>query len=84
MENMAPVAGMASSLQGVSGTIIAAFGGFAIGQSFDGTQLPFLWGLSLCGALGLSLVVLTDPRRMFEQLAPAHDPAGSAPVPRAG
>ena len=84
MENMAPVAGMASSLQGVSGTIIAAFGGFAIGQAFDGTQLPFLWGMSLCGAIGLSLAVLTDRRRMFERLAPLHDRAGPDPVPRAG
>lgn len=69
MEKMAPIAGMASSLQGVISTIIAATGGFLIGQAFDGTQLPFLWGLSLCGGLALALIVATEPRRMFERLS---------------
>jgi DHA1 family bicyclomycin/chloramphenicol resistance-like MFS transporter len=68
MEKMAPIAGMASSVQGVFSTILAAAGGFAIGQSFDGTQLPFLWGLAICGALALGLIVLTEPRRLFERL----------------
>lgn len=72
MERMAPVAGMASSLQGVISTILAAIGGFAIGQAFNGTQLPFLWGLAICGALGLGLAVLTEPTRLFEPLARAR------------
>lgn len=72
MSNMAPIAGMASSIQGVIGTIGAAIGGFAIGQGFDGTQLPFLWGLSLAGATGLALIVLTERRRMFERFVPEH------------
>jgi DHA1 family bicyclomycin/chloramphenicol resistance-like MFS transporter len=80
MEKMAPIAGMASSLQGVIGTIIAAFGGFFIGQAFDGTQLPFLWGLAICAFISLALIVLTEPRRMFERLQPAHGPG---PLPRA-
>ncbi|GAA4040418.1 multidrug effflux MFS transporter [Sphingomonas rosea] len=73
MEKMAPIAGMASSIQGVIGTVLAAIGGFAIGQAFDGTQRPFEWGLSLCGALGLALIVATDPRRMFERLRRAPE-----------
>lgn len=83
MEKMAPIAGMASSIQGVIGTIFAAIGGFMIGQAFDGTQLPFLWGLSLCGALGLALIVATEPRRMFERLGRDRDrapPARAAPA----
>ena len=40
MEHMAPIAGTASSVQGVVGTIGAAAIGFAIGQQFDGTQRP--------------------------------------------
>ena len=76
MEKMAPIAGMASSIQGVIGTIGAAIVGFAIGQAFDGTQLPFLWGFALCGIAGALLVVLTEPRRLFERLPPIeHDPA---------
>lgn len=70
MEKMAPIAGMASSIQGVIGTVIAAGVGFTIGQAFDGTQLPFLWGFALCGAIGALLVVLTEPRRLFERLPP--------------
>ncbi len=34
---MAPIAGTASSVQGVIGTIGAAILGFLIGQAFDGT-----------------------------------------------
>jgi DHA1 family bicyclomycin/chloramphenicol resistance-like MFS transporter len=78
MEKMAPIAGMASSLQGVFGTVIAAIVGFGIGQAFDGTQLPFLWGFSICGILGAALVVLTEPRRLFERLPPPA-PAPAAP-----
>jgi DHA1 family bicyclomycin/chloramphenicol resistance-like MFS transporter len=72
MEKMAPIAGMASSTQGVVGTIIAAVAGFAIGQQFDGTQLPFLWGFAICGGLAALLVVLTEPARLFERLGPQH------------
>jgi DHA1 family bicyclomycin/chloramphenicol resistance-like MFS transporter len=78
MEKMAPVAGMASSIQGVTSTIIAAIGGFLIGQAFDGTQLPFLWGLSLCGFIALLLVLATDSKRLFERLAPPSRDVGTA------
>ena len=40
MEHMAPIAGTASSVQGVVGTIGAAVIGFVIGQQFDGTRDP--------------------------------------------
>jgi DHA1 family bicyclomycin/chloramphenicol resistance-like MFS transporter len=84
MERMAAVAGMASSIQGVVSTVLAALAGFAIGQAFNGTQIPYLWGLAICGATGLVLVLLTDRRRLFERLAPAHDRAPSGPAPQAG
>ena len=44
MENMAPIAGTASSVQGVVRTIGAAPIGFVIGQRFDGTVVPFVVG----------------------------------------
>ena len=78
MEKMAPIAGMASSIQGVISTIIAAVAGFAIGQSFNGTQLPFLHGLALCGLAAGMLVAVTEPRRLFERLA--HDDLQPAPA----
>lgn len=70
MEKMAPIAGMASSIQGVIGTVLAASAGFVIGQQFNGTQLPFLWGFALCGLAGALLVLITEPRRLFERLPP--------------
>lgn len=84
MERMAAVAGMASSIQGVSGTILAAIAGFAIGQAFDGTQIPYLWGLSLCGVTSLVLVLLTDPRRLFERLGSGHAPGPRGQAGQAG
>jgi DHA1 family bicyclomycin/chloramphenicol resistance-like MFS transporter len=65
MEHMAHIAGTASSVQGVVGTVGAALIGFAIGQQFDGTPLPFLVGTAGCAAGGFLLIVLTEPRRLF-------------------
>jgi len=52
MEHMAHIAGTASSVQGVIGTLGAAIIGFTIGQSFNGTPTPFLVGTAICAALG--------------------------------
>ena len=49
---MAPIAGTASSVQGVVGTIGAAVIGFLIGQQFDGTAVPFVVGTAACAAGG--------------------------------
>ena len=65
MTNMAPIAGTASSFQGVTGTIGGSLIGLTIGQAFDGTQLPFLVGLAACGAVGLALVLWTERGRLF-------------------
>ena len=61
MENMAPIAGTASSVQGMVGTIGAAAIGFVIGQRFDGTVVPFVVGTALCAAGSFLLIVLTEP-----------------------
>jgi DHA1 family bicyclomycin/chloramphenicol resistance-like MFS transporter len=53
MEPLGHIAGTASSFQGVVTTIGGALIGFIIGQQFNGTTLPFLAGLTLCGAAGL-------------------------------
>ena len=66
MSNMAPIAGTASSVQGVA----ASVGGAAIG---------FVIGTATCAAVALGLVVLTEPRRLFgEKETSASKPA---PVP---
>src|SRR5262249_1114742 len=65
MENMAPIAGTASSVQGVVGTVGAAIIGFLIGQQFNGTPVPFVIGTALCASGGFLLIVLTEPKRLF-------------------
>jgi DHA1 family bicyclomycin/chloramphenicol resistance-like MFS transporter len=68
MEHMAPIAGTASSVQGVIGTIGAAAIGFAIGQQFDGTVVPFAVGTALCAAAGFVTILLTEPKRLFARI----------------
>ena len=65
MTNMAAIAGTASSVQGVAGTIGGALLGLVIGQSFDGSQRPFLIGLALSGSIALGLVLATERGRLF-------------------
>ena len=65
MEHMGPIAGTASSVQGVVGTIGGALIGLTIGQAFDGTVIPFLLGFSACAVGALILVVLTEPKRFL-------------------
>jgi DHA1 family bicyclomycin/chloramphenicol resistance-like MFS transporter len=74
MERMAPIAGTASSVQGVVGTLGAAIIGFAIGQAFDGTSIPFLIGTALCAAGGFVLIVLTEPKRLFAAIETREEP----------
>jgi DHA1 family bicyclomycin/chloramphenicol resistance-like MFS transporter len=73
MEHMAPIAGTASSVQGVIGTLGAAALGFLIGQAFDGTATPFAVGTAACAALGFVAIVLTEPKRLFERLPAGVD-----------
>ncbi|HET7604867.1 MAG TPA: multidrug effflux MFS transporter [Sphingomicrobium sp.] len=74
MEHMAPIAGTASSVQGVVGTIGAAAIGFVIGQQFDGTVIPFTVGTAACAAGGFLLIVLTEPRRLFARIGSTQAP----------
>ena len=69
MEHMAEIAGTASSVQGVVGTIGAAAIGFLIGQRFDGTPVPFVVGTAACAAGGFLIIVLTEPKRLFAPIA---------------
>ena len=80
MEHMAPIAGTASSVQGVVGTIGAAAIGFAIGQQFDGTVIPFAVGNAVCAAAGFLLIVLTEPKRLFARIG-SNRPEPLPPVP---
>jgi len=65
MEHMAPIAGTASSVQGVIGTLGSAAIGFGIGQAYNGTALPFLIGIATCSTVGFLIVWATEPKRLF-------------------
>jgi MFS transporter, DHA1 family, multidrug resistance protein len=55
MQPLGHIAGTASSVQGLMTTIGGALIGYAVGQAFDGTQIPFLVGTSLCGLAALAV-----------------------------
>lgn len=55
MEPLGHIAGTASSVQGTITTIGGALIGFAIGQQFDGTTIPFLIGFTVCGGAALAV-----------------------------
>jgi DHA1 family bicyclomycin/chloramphenicol resistance-like MFS transporter len=74
MENMAPIAGTASSVQGVVSTIGAAAIGFVIGQQFDGTPGPFVIGTALCALGGFVLIMLTEPKQLFARIESREEP----------
>jgi DHA1 family bicyclomycin/chloramphenicol resistance-like MFS transporter len=68
MEHMAPIAGTASSVQGMIGTIGGAILGYVIGRQFDGTVMPYLVGTAACAAGGLIALLLTEPKRLFAKI----------------
>jgi len=76
MAHMAPIAGTASSVQGVIGTLGASILGFMIGRAFDGTATPYLVGTAMCAALGFVAIALTEPTRLF---APLRSEPGGPP-----
>jgi DHA1 family bicyclomycin/chloramphenicol resistance-like MFS transporter len=65
MEHMGPIAGTASSVQGVVGTIGGAGIGLVIGQAFNGTATPFLVGVAACAAAAFLIMALTEPKQLF-------------------
>jgi DHA1 family bicyclomycin/chloramphenicol resistance-like MFS transporter len=81
MEHMAPIAGTASSVQGMLGTVGAAIIGFLIGRAFDGTVVPYLIGTALCAVGGFIGVVLTEPRNLFARLRVEPDEASLPSIP---
>ena len=54
MQPLGHIAGTASAVQGMLGTIGGAMIGFVVGQAFDGTTVPLVTGFAVCGALALA------------------------------
>ena len=62
MTPLGHIAGTASSVQGMLGTIGGALIGAVIGQAFNGTVVPFLVGLVLCGLAAFAVAWWTNFR----------------------
>ncbi|MEH2691659.1 MFS transporter [Bradyrhizobium diazoefficiens] len=71
MEPQGHIAGTASSLYGSITTLIGIAVGMAIGQSFDGTLLPFSVGFFLSTLAALAIVLVVEKGRLFK---PHHRP----------
>ena len=71
MEPQGHIAGTASSLYGSITTLIGIAIGMAIGQSFDGTLMPFAVGFFLSTVAALAIVLVVEKGRMFK---PHHRP----------
>lgn len=66
MEPLGHLAGTASSVQGFIQTLGGAVIGAIIGQTFDGTVLPFTAGFFLVSLSTLLLVLLAERGRLFQ------------------
>jgi MFS transporter, DHA1 family, multidrug resistance protein len=67
MEPQGHIAGTASSLYGSITTLLGISIGTAIGQSYDGTLLPFATGFFLCTLLVLTVVLVAEKGRLFRR-----------------
>ncbi|WP_028165244.1 multidrug effflux MFS transporter [Bradyrhizobium elkanii] len=65
MEPHGHIAGTASSLYGSITTLLGIGVGMAIGQSYDGTLLPFSTGFFLCALAALAIAAVTEKGRLF-------------------
>ena len=79
MESMGPVAGIAASLQGCTGTFGGALIAALMGQQFSASTLPLAAGALLCGLVSLGLVLLAERGRLFQ----AHHLVPGEPSPAA-
>jgi MFS transporter, DHA1 family, multidrug resistance protein len=71
MEPHGNIAGTASSLYGSITTLLGIGIGIMIGQSYDGTLLPFSVGFFLCALTALAIAAITEKGRLFK---PHHAP----------
>jgi DHA1 family bicyclomycin/chloramphenicol resistance-like MFS transporter len=71
MEPHGEIAGTASSLYGSITTLLGIGIGMVIGQSYDGTLLPFSIGFFICALAALAIAAVTEKGRLF---VPHHAP----------
>jgi MFS transporter, DHA1 family, multidrug resistance protein len=77
LQPFARIAGAASSAQAFVKLVLASLIGWAVGQSYNETALPFLLALLASGLLTLGLVLWSEQGRLFRRLTP---PGAKRPV----
>jgi DHA1 family bicyclomycin/chloramphenicol resistance-like MFS transporter len=76
MEPQGHIAGTASSLYGSITTLLGIGIGTTIGQSYDGTLLPFATGFFLCTLASLAVVLVVEKGRLFRPHGTPVPPPG--------
>jgi DHA1 family bicyclomycin/chloramphenicol resistance-like MFS transporter len=75
MEPMGHNAGAAAAANGFAGTTIAGALGGAIGQFYDGTTTPIIFGFVILGIVAMSIVLWTERGKLFGLGAEQPEPA---------
>jgi len=66
MEPQGRIAGTASSLYGSITTLLGIGIGVTIGQSYDGSLMPFATGFLICTLATLAVIAITEKGRLFK------------------
>jgi DHA1 family bicyclomycin/chloramphenicol resistance-like MFS transporter len=74
LQPFARIAGAASSAQAFVKLVLASLIGWAVGQAYNDTALPFLFALLTSGVLTLALVLWSEHGRLFRRLIPPGAP----------
>jgi MFS transporter, DHA1 family, multidrug resistance protein len=74
LQPFARIAGAASSAQAFVKLVLASLIGWAVGQSYNQTVLPFLLALLASGLLTLALVLWSERGQLFRRLYPPGVP----------
>ena len=74
LQPFARIAGAASSAQAFVRLVLASLIGWAVGQSYNDTALPFLLALIASGLLTVALVLWSERGRLFRRLIPPGTP----------
>ncbi|MEJ6011314.1 multidrug effflux MFS transporter [Novosphingobium aquae] len=77
LQPFARIAGAASSVQAFIRMVLASLIGWAVGQSYDQTAVPYSQALVLSGVLTLALVLFSEKGRLFRRL---NKPGTTHPV----
>lgn len=74
LQPFARIAGAASSVQAFIRMVLASLIGWAVGQSYDQTALPYSQALVISGLACLALVLFSEKGRLFRRLNPPGTP----------